>query len=268
VKTGYSILSGTVLDIREAFNKYHLFISLGWQDVATRYRRSRVGAFWLTINMSILIAVLGFVFGSLFAVPLDEFLPYLAIGLILWGFISTSIIEGCTSFVDVKDMVLQVNVPFSIHLFRIVWRNVIILAHNLLIIPIIFLIFEKPLTMDILFLLPGFIILLVNLLWMMMILSVFCTRFRDMVQIIQNFMQVMFYLTPIIWSIDMLPERANIALLELNPFYHLITLLRSPLLGELPAAFSIYFSLIFALIGWIVALVVFGRYHRKLPYWL
>ena len=92
--TKQSDWSSAVRDIGDALRKYHLIGTLGWQDVATRYRRSRVGAFWLTINIAVMIGALGLVFGTIFGQPMREFLPFLAVGLIVWNFISSSINEG------------------------------------------------------------------------------------------------------------------------------------------------------------------------------
>jgi ABC-type polysaccharide/polyol phosphate export permease len=261
-------LSDAWRDIRSALHKYHLTTTLGWQDVATRYRRSRVGAFWLTINMAVLIAALGFIFGTLFDQPMSEFLPYLAIGLIVWGFLSMVINEGCTGFVSAEGIILQVRMPLFTHVMRILWRNIIILGHNLLILPLLFLMFMKPVSPLALLAIPGFALLVFNAAWMMLILAVVCARFRDMTQIVQNVMQVLFYLTPIIWSAAHLPERAGTAMLDFNPFYHLISIVRAPLLGEAPTLMNWIFSSLMMLIGWAIALPFFGHYRKRVPYWL
>ena len=255
-------------DIRSTLVNYNLIATLGWQDVATRYRRSRIGAFWLTINMAVMIAALGFIFGTLFSQPMNEFLPYLAIGLIVWGFLSTVISEGCTGFVSAEGIILQVRMPLFTHVMRILWRNIIILGHNFLILPPLFLIFMKPVSPLVLLVVPGFALLVLNAAWMMLILAVVCARFRDMPQIVQNVMQVSFYLTPIIWSAALLPERAGTAVLEFNLFYHLISIVRAPLLGEAPTSLNWVFSSLMMIFGWAVALLFFGHYRKRVPYWL
>lgn len=255
-------------DLRAAFRKHHLTTTLGWQEVATRYRRSRIGALWLTINMGVLIAVLSLVFGTLLRVPLEEFIPYLATGLILWVFLSTTIGEGCMGFVASGDTILQVHMPLSTHIGLILYRNLIILGHNLLILPIVFLVFMKTPSLEILWALPGFLLVIVNISWMMLILAVVCTRFRDMTQIVQNILQVLFYLTPIIWSVAVLPDHVGTAWLDLNPFYHLISIVRSPLLGDPTSWLNWAVSALMALVGWSIALPFFGNYRKRVPYWL
>lgn len=263
-----SAFSDAWSDIEATFNKHHIITTLGWQDVATRYRRSRVGAFWLTINMIVLIATMGFVFGTLFRQPMKEFLPYLAIGLVIWGFLSSLLTEGCSSFIDVSDTILQVRMPLFVHVMRVVWRNLIIFGHNLLIVPLLFLIFLRPLSWHILLALPGLFLFTLNASWMMLVLAVACTRFRDLTQVVQNAIQVIFYLTPIIWNAAQLPQRAGAALLNFNPFYHLMSIVRSPLLGQAPTILNWTFSFVMALIGWCFALLFFSHYRKRIPYWL
>ncbi|TGT79095.1 ABC transporter permease, partial [bacterium M00.F.Ca.ET.157.01.1.1] len=108
---------------------------------------------------------------------------------------------------------------------------------------------------------PGFLVLSLNLLWIMLILAVLCARYRDMTQVMQNLLQVMMYLTPIMWMPRTLPEGISQRLLDLNPFYHLISVVRDPLLGELPFATSWIACIVFAVAGWTVALLLFGRYR-------
>lgn len=255
-------------DVLAALKRHHIFTSLGWQDVATRYRRSRVGAFWLTINILVMIATLGLVFGALFRMPMEEMLPYLAIGLIVWGYLSTLINEGCTGFIMAQETILQVRMPLFTHVMRVLWRNTIILGHNLMILPPLFLVFMKPLTPMALLALPGFMLIILNAAWIMLALAIACTRFRDLTQIAQNAVQVMFYVTPIIWSATLLPSHVGTTMLDFNPFYHLINIVRAPLLGHAPSTLNWAVSALMALIGWVVTLAFFGRYHKRIPYWL
>jgi lipopolysaccharide transport system permease protein len=266
--TKQSDWSSAVRDIREAMRKYHLIGTLGWQDVATRYRRSRVGAFWLTINVTVMIGALGLVFGTLFGQPMREFLPYLAVGLVMWNFMSASINEGCTALSDASGIVLQVKMPLWVHIARVMWKNLIILGHNLLILPLVFLFFWRPVSPVALLAIPGLVLLILNLLWMMMIVSVICARFRDITQIVTNAVQVLFYITPVIWSAEIMTNRIGNSLLYGNPFYSLITIVRAPLLGDMPSALNWTIAAGMAVIGWIVALWFYGNRLKRVPYWL
>ncbi|MCW1776911.1 ABC transporter permease [Pantoea ananatis] len=122
-----------VSDIASALKKYQLAGLLGWQDVRQRYRRSALGPFWLTISMAVMIATIGIVFSQILKTPLQEFLPFLAVGLIVWGFISTVVNEGCGAFISSETIIKQLPIPLFVHVMRLVWRNLIILAHNIVI---------------------------------------------------------------------------------------------------------------------------------------
>jgi lipopolysaccharide transport system permease protein len=77
------------LDIRDGFSKFHVASTLARQDISGRYKRSRIGAFWLTIGMAVSIACIGFVFGKIFKIPFVEFHPYFNPGTIIWGWVSS-----------------------------------------------------------------------------------------------------------------------------------------------------------------------------------
>ncbi|WP_245454809.1 ABC transporter permease [Mesorhizobium sp. M3A.F.Ca.ET.080.04.2.1] len=255
-------------DIAEAIDKHHLATTFGWQDVAQRYRRSRVGAFWLTINMGVLIGALGLIFGNLFRSPMQEYLPFICSGVIIWGFISSCLNEGCTSFISAEAIILQVRMPLFTHILRTAFRNMVIFAHNLVIFPIVILVLGRNFSLCTMLSIVGFIFVSLNLLWMMLVLGVVCARYRDLTQVIQNLLQVFFYITPVMWQIKTLPETASRYLFDLNPFYHLVTIVREPLLGEAPAAMS--WSVVVAMMacGWVFAIWFFGRYRQRIAYWL
>lgn len=255
-------------DIISALRRYSLVGMLGWQDVRQRYRRSALGPFWLTISMGVMIGTIGIVFGQIFNSPMQEFLPFLAIGMILWGFISSVITEGCIGFIAAEGIIKQLPIPLFLHILRIIWRNALILAHNIIIFPLVLLVVGKSLNGLALIFIPGFFLVLINLAWMALILAVFCARYRDLPQIVGSVLQVVFYLTPIMWLPSLLPERAGSYLLDINPAYHLIEIVRSPLLGQLPSATNWVVSLVLALVGWGMAIAIYGRYKRRIAYWL
>lgn len=263
-----SLISNAFIDIASAAKRFQLVGMLGWQDVRQRYRRSSLGAFWLTVSMGVMIASIGLVFGQIFNTPMQEYLPFLAIGIVLWGFMSSIVSEGCVAFTSAEAIIKQLNIPMFVHVLRCFWRNTIVLAHNIVIVPIVFLIVGKSLTLSMLLVVPGFLLLAINMLWISLVLGVLSTRFRDITQIIVNATQVIFYLTPIMWAPSLLPARHAAYLLSFNPVYHLLEITRGPLLGNVPSSQSWIFAAVMAVIGWTVAIMVFNRYMRRIPYWL
>lgn len=263
-----SFFMGAVRDIVGATGRLGLVGTLGWQDVRARYRRSAVGAFWLTISMGVVIGTIGIVFGQIFKSPMEQFLPFLAIGLILWNFISTVITEGCSGFIAAEAVIKQLPIPLPVHILRMVWRNLIILAHNIVIFPLVLLAVQKPLAWVAFLSVPGLVLVVVNLFWATLLMATVCARYRDIPQIITSALQIVFYLTPIMWLPHLLPQRASAYIVDANPFYHLIEIVRAPLLGEAPQFENWAVSIAMAVLGWLVTLAFYGRYRRRIAYWL
>jgi lipopolysaccharide transport system permease protein len=255
-------------DILAALQGYQLAGILGWQDIRQRYRRSSLGPFWLTISMGVLIAALGFIFGTIFGAPLKQFLPFLAIGLIIWTLITTSLNEGCTGFIAAEGMIKQMPLPLFTYIMRVLWTNLIIFAHNLIILPFVLLIFWLVPQATALLAIAGLVLLMLNLSWLALIFGIICTRYRDVPQIISNLLQVSFYLTPIIWMPEMMPKRAGLLLLNANPFFHLIEVIRAPLLGGVPSVLNWQVCILLAIFGWIFTILFYGRFRSRIAYWL
>jgi lipopolysaccharide transport system permease protein len=255
-------------DIAAAIRRYRLAGMLGWQDVAQRYRRSAIGPFWLTLSVAVTIGTIGFVFSQVFKSSLAEFLPFLATGLVLWNFISTTLNEGCSSFIAAEGIIKQLPVPLFTHVLRVLWRNAVMLAHNLVILPLVFLAVGKPLGWAALIGIPGLLLAIANLGWITLVLAVLCTRFRDLPQIVGSGLQVVFYLSPILWMPSLVPARATDVLLDFNPVHHVLELMRTPLLGHAPHPMSWAVCAAAAAGGWGVALLLYGRFKRRIAYWL
>jgi ABC-type polysaccharide/polyol phosphate export permease len=266
MRSGSTIIA--LSDIASATRRYYLVGMLGWQDVRQRYRRSALGPFWLTVRMGVMIGTIGFVFGQIFNSPMAEYLPFLAVGMILWSFISSVITEGCNGFIAAEGIIKQLPIPLFVHILRIIWRNVLILAHNIVIFPLVLLAVGKPFSWVAFISIPGLLLVIVNLTWIALILGVLCARYRDLPQIVGSILQILFYLTPIMWMPDLVPARTGLYLLDSNPVYHLLQIIRSPLLGQLPTITNWEVSLGLALIGWSIAVAFYGRYKRRIAYWL
>ena len=263
-----SAMNTAVVDIFGAFKHYSLVGMLGWQDVRQRYRRSVLGPFWLSISMAVTIGIMWVIFGHIYHVPMGEFLPFLTLGMIFWGFICSVITEGCLGFIVSEHIIKQLPIPLFVHLLRLLWRNLLILAHNFMIFPIVFVLLGRQLSWVMWLSIPGFLLLVMNLMWVVLLLSTLCARYRDVPQIVSSLLQVFFYLTPIMWMPSLITSSIGTYLLNLNPMYHLLSIVRSPMLGQSPTMYNWGVSLLMAFIGWGLTLALYGRFKRRIVYWL
>lgn len=241
---------------------------LGLGDIKQRYRRSKIGPFWITLSMSVTIGGMGAIFATIFGTPLENYLPFLCAGMVIWTLLSTTISDACNVFTSSENIIKQIKLPFHVYVIRLVWRNLIIFAHNLLIFPIICLLFEVPYSVALLFSIIGMILVLLNLIWIAVLIGVICTRYRDVSQIVFSVLQLWFFVTPIIWKPELMEEKGRVAVLLLNPFYHLIEMIRAPLLGNMPSGFSIIFVVAMLVLGSSFSFMLLGKYKDRLAYWL
>jgi len=255
-------------DIFCAFQRHELIRMLAWQDVRQRYRRSAIGPFWISINMGVMIGTIALVFGHFFGAAMSEFLPFLSVGMILWGLISATLSDSCLGFIAAEGIIKQLPIPLFVHVLRVIWRNLLIFTHNIIIIPIVFVAMRVSLSPIALLSLLGLLLLVINLTWFSLLVSVFCARYRDFPQVISNALQIIFYLTPVMWMPQSLPQRASMYLLGMNPFYHSLEIIRAPLLGQVPALTHWWVVSLLAVCGWSVTLMLYSRYKNRIAYWL
>ena len=158
------------------------------------------------------------------------------------------------------------RLPLTVHMYRVLWRNLLILFHNALVFVDVAAVFGVWPGWAGLLALPGLALLCLNGLWAILLLGIVSTRFRDVPPIVTSIVRICFFVTPIIWMPELVPARA--AVLEFNPFYHLVEVVRAPLLGKVPALSSWIAVLCMTIGGWVLAFAFFRRYRWRIAYWV
>ena len=176
-------------------------------DIRQRYRRSTLGQFWITASMAILITALGIIYSAIFHQPIAFYLPYVAASFVIWSFITSITIEGCATFLEAAGYARQLSVPLSAYALRTLFRSLFILAHNLVILPVVWLIFAVPLGWSSLWAIAGVILIILNGLWMVLLLGTLCARFRDLPQIVTSLVQILFFMTPVFFLPEQVPAK-------------------------------------------------------------
>jgi len=240
-----TVLDAAQRDLWSALYAWRLWMMLAWNDIHQRYRRSLLGPLWITLSMAVFITLLGVIYSRIFRIDLQSYLPFLTAGFVIWGLISQVINESCSAFQEGERIIKQIRLPYGLHVFRVVWRNVIIFLHTIVIFIPVALLFHVQLGFTIFLAVPGLILLLANLSWIALTLAILAARFRDMTQIVATVTQILLFATPIMWPVSTLDGATYIA--EINPVYHFIELVRAPLLGNAPLLHS-----------WVVAVVALG----------
>ncbi len=263
----YVALRTASLDLLASLRSWRLWSLLGWLEIRQRYARSKLGPFWLTISMGVLVGTMGVVYGSLFGQKLTDYLPMIAIGIVMWGLFSGIVNEGCNAYIGGANYIRQVHTPRLIYILQAAWRNTVIFAHNFIIVFAVLLIFGVKSWATLPLFIPGLVLFLLNAIWMAALTGLLAARFRDLPQIVSALLQVAFYVTPILFNGGMLAGKHQ-WIVEYNPLAYLIDIVRQPLVGEAPAALTWGVAIGMAVVGWALALAFTGRYHKRIPYWV
>jgi ABC-2 type transport system permease protein/lipopolysaccharide transport system permease protein len=254
-------------DLAAGWQRRWMWGALAVQDIKLRYRGSLLGPFWLTLSTAIMVVAMGIIYPYLFHMDAGRYIPYLAVGLIVWQTLSAIANEGCTTFLAEESVIQQVPVPFSIHAYRCVCRNFLVLGHNLAIVPVGMLILRTPVDWRLVMVVPGLLLLAINGVWLSTLLGMVSARFRDVPPIVASFIQVLFFVTPVFWPLDALGVQWR-SVVAMNPFFAALDIIRAPLLGEAPAATSWPIMLLTTAVGCGVGFVLFARFRTRIAYWV
>jgi len=253
-------------DLIDGLKAHRVWMMLARMDIKQRYRRSVLGPFWITITMIIWILAIGPLYGHLLGIGSDEFIPYLAMGIITWGLISGVLLDGAGAFVSAENLVRSVKLPYTVHVLRVLQRNLIIFVHNLLaFVPFMIYLGITP-EWSWLAAIPGVALILLAALPIAFLLGTLSARFRDLQQIIASIVQLAFFMTPIFWKADLLKDRAYLA--DYNPFQILLEAVRRPVVEGIPSAETYIRIGLLIVVLYVVAMPFFVRYRRRLAFWV
>lgn len=253
-------------DLKTSGERLGLAWSLAWHDVVSRYRGSILGPFWITLSMGLMVLGIGFLYSRLLNISLHELMPYVALGIVFFGVIAGVVNEGCDTFVQAAGMLSQTSLPMFTFVWRTVLRNLINLAHHLVIVVVVLIWFGYWREANPLLALAGVVFLIVNVSWMSMLAGIVSARFRDIPQIVISVMQFAFFMTPVFWRPDRFGDQH--IFLTLNPFYHMLDAIRAPLLGMPVSGLSYVVLSAMALLGWAVTFSIFAVTRRRIVHYL
>ncbi len=264
--TRLSNLSLALQDLKSGIGSIYIWPMLGWLEIKQRYRRSVLGPFWLTLSSGVMIAGMGPLYSRLFNLDLSTYLPFLATSLILWTMITGLINESCQVFIAAEGFIKQIKLPYTVHVMRVIWRNMIIFAHNLIVIAVVLLIFPPSWGWHLLLFPLAILLIAINAIWLGLLLGLLCARFRDIPPIVGSLLQVTFFLTPVMWKPEMLGRYQWT--LAWNPLHYFLEIVRAPLLGQ---AFDLQIwvgAVVITIGGYALMLAMFSRFRTRIPYWV
>lgn len=253
-------------DLLASVRAWRLWSLLAWHDLLRQYGRAWLGLFWVPLFTGLFVGAFTLIFSVLNGAPADTFGLYVASGYILWVFMSESLVEGSGTFKQNRAMLLDSLVPRSLPVFRLVQRNVLRLALNLMVLVAVFVVFTIPLQIGMFWAIPGLFVIITTTLLATFCCAVLGARFEDIRLVISIGMRLLFFLTPIMWK----PERLGVYAdyLVFNPFGHYIELVRAPLEGREISDLSLLVVTVCSLLALGAAAALFAFAHKRLVHWI
>lgn len=245
-----------------SFNKgfRNAVLSLAIKTIKLRYKNSFLGIFWSMLNPLLFLLILMLVFSKINHI--ENFGLYALSGLVFWNFISASILQVLTSFIDNASILKSINLhPFSFPLSAIV-AALINLALTLVPFFILMFFLGYQLNFSLLAVIPLLLITAIFILGIGMALGTLNVFFRDIQLLWTTIIPAFFYFTPIAYTPDLLPESTRY-LLKLNPFYYFIESYHDIFYRSVvPNSFNLVVCTLLALFTFLLGYTLFKKYRK------
>ena len=251
-----------------SLGQWHLWMHLGWQDLLRQYRRSFLGPAWIAINTAIFTAAFGWIGAQLFNQDVKSYIPYFCLGNVFFGFLTSVFNEGCKTYIDSAAFLKQSSYPKFIFVLRVVWRNLLLLAHQIPLILIVLWIGGLLGQSLWLLWLGGMLLTVASAVMAVALLGAISTRFRDIPMVVGSILQIAFFITPVIWRPTQLSAGHSSAFIALNPLAAWLELLRAPLMGQAPHITAWVTASIAFVVLTLLCIAVYLAVRRRINYWL
>jgi ABC-type polysaccharide/polyol phosphate export permease len=253
-------------DISRALKLYKTWSYLAYQDVIARYRRSLLGPFWIAAGTVAQALSMSIVYGAIMRQPLAELLPYIMGGLLIFNFLGIPFNEGCETFSGAATTIRTYPLPLAFHMFRMMIRNFVQLAHSAAVYFIVVLLLKHSISVTPM-IIPGLILMILFVMGASAISSIAAMRFRDIRFLLPYAWQILFFSTPVFWKAESI-SKAHRFIFEYNPFYYLIEIVRRPLLGEpvAPHIWPVAIAIVCAVMP--IGFLVFATFRKRIALWI
>ena len=263
------------MEIREAFydiifgaKNFQFWTVFATNDVKSKYRRSKLGQGWITLSVAIFLVVIGSLYQRIFNSANELYLAYLAVGYVTWLFFQDCVNFGCFALIQARQFMLQKSWPASVFIYRLVYREILLFAHHLVLLPFVFWWLEFwPGVAALFFSFLGWILLVFFSFWVSFIVAIISLRFRDFPPIIQSIMRLAFFATPIIWIERDLGDFGGLLLL-INPFLWFLKIVRDPLIGYSISVNAWIIAIGITTMTVLISIVMLAHTRKRLAYWL
>ncbi|MBR0856670.1 ABC transporter permease [Bradyrhizobium liaoningense] len=253
-------------DVEDAVRLSSVWLHSGWIDIIWRFRRTRIGPFWHTLTLAFFVLVMGVLWSTILKQDPSHYFRYVTAGMIVWGLIASFITEGASILVSGQATALSMRFPYVAFAFGHVWRSLLLFTHQFVFYVLVMVATQTSPGWVGLLAIPAMALVIANGVWISLLVGIICLRWRDLVPATASIMQIAVFATPVFWPRDMLGANLGFAA-DLNPLFHLVRILRDPLLGTPPPPVSWLWCITTLIVGMTLTLWIYGKRRHRLPYW-
>ena len=262
-------MSSFLRDLKESLSRPEFWMYASWLAIITRYRRTRLGLIWIVVPTAVFVVAIGQVYSTVMGHDPEFYLPYLAVGYLLFRFMTQCLSESGSILRAHKSFIMDGRVRMTDYVLRSIAKAFFYFVCGFVV--VIAAVAWSPMTslVSLLTILVTFPLVVLNSFWLSSCMSMIGARYVDSSEMITTLMRFGMLLTPILWVGDRFPPGTwGWWAVHLNPAYHLIAVVRNPILGEPVPAGSLLFVAIMTVLGWWLTSVMYRRYARFVPLWI
>ncbi|GJM20065.1 MAG: sugar ABC transporter permease [Phycisphaeraceae bacterium] len=253
-------------DLIEGLRRHRLWRFIAQREIARQYKRTIIGVLWIPLHVLLHVLILG----AVFTLVMDgggRYFAYFALSYAIWKPFGQMLGLASNLWKSNDKYVKHLPGPISLYVIKAVYRVTLVLVMSLPVgIGLAYATGAPAPGWPLLLVIPGVVLFVANMAWITTALSVICLRFRDVRSLVPNMLFVIYLGTPIMWEPSKLGDHQWIA--QVNPLYHLFSVIREPVLGAMPAWWSWAVALGLAVVGNLVAWSLLGAVRRRIPLWL
>jgi ABC-2 type transport system permease protein len=240
-----------------------------WLDIVSKYRRSRLGIVWLLLPPALYVAGIGYFFARLQNTDPLHFIPHLGLGYLIYRLASNVITESCSVLPGHSSFILDGHLRLTDFVLRTMAKALFYLAAALPIIVVVLCMTPDLQWLGVLTALPALLWVLSNLVWLSVCMALLGARFPDVIELTGSIFLFAFILTPILWYADRAPPgTVHGAFMRINPLFHMVEVVRAPILGEPLETSTLVYLGVMTVAGWMLAIWLYRRYSRFVPIWV
>lgn len=250
--------------MKQSIKERQLWIALAWVELKRGFSGTKLGVLWRPLSALIVGLSLGNVYTIILKRDPSDYIPYVVAGLVVWSFLSQLITEGGKLFVANGPQIKEMPISYTSYIAKYITRNIISFALSSLAVFVVLIYYNQLKMFNPIMLFLGMLLVILNGFWLSILLGIATIYLRDTTELVANFMRLVFFITPVLWSPDMAGSKGEIV--KYNPLFYYLDIIRSPMIGHEVNVMSYPVVAVITIIGLAFSVFVYAKFRDKISF--